>query len=204
LGHGENESEFFVLLVQIERAGSKNLRDFFLRGLEKIRQQRTILKERLQIGEGMSELDRSRYYSSWCYTAVHILLTIPGFQDRSSLASRLGIEPSRIAEVLDFLVNAGLAQQEGDRYSAQNVRIHLGRDSPEVLKHHTNWRIRGIHSLEKELNTELHYSSVVSLSMADTAYVKEELMKTIEQVKARVRVSKEEELFAFCVDWFRV
>lgn len=204
LGHGEAEAEFLYLLVQWERAGSENLRAYFHKSIEAIRAKRRVLKERLQIKEGMSELDRTRYYSAWYFTATHILLTIPAFQTRAAVGKKLNLSPAKTAEILDFLVATGLVEQTGDRYTVTNARIHLGNDSPELLKHHTNWRMRGVLALEHEQAQHLHYSSVVSLSHEDVTEIRETLVKAIEHVKARVRPSKEEELYAFCLDWFGV
>lgn len=134
LGLGEAEAEFFLLLVQWERAGSKSLRDHFQKAVERIRTQRMVLKERLRIEAGLSEQDQSRYYGDWRYTAVHMLITIPKFQNRQSVAARLNLSKTAAAEILDFLVRTGLAELAGDTYRVTKSRLHLGNDSPRATE----------------------------------------------------------------------
>ncbi|MGZ3694025.1 MAG: TIGR02147 family protein [Bdellovibrionota bacterium] len=198
-----DETEFLLFLVQKERAGTENLRQVFESLIDREREKRKVLKDRIGVGEGMSELDRARYYSAWHYTAIHILLTIPQFQTRAEIAKRLRLAQKKVADSLDFLVKAGLATQEGDRFLVTRMKIHLGNDSPEIIKHHSNWRMRATIACEDETPESLHYSSVVSLAKNDISKIKEVIVSMIEEFRAKIDPSKEEELFAFCVDWFR-
>lgn len=203
LGLSPDELEHFLLLLQKDRAGTAPLREMFESQIKRTVEKRKILKDRIGVSEGMSELDRARYYSAWYYTAAHILLTIPQYQARSAVDARLGLGAKKTAQILDFLVKAGLASQEGDHFRATKAKIHLGGDSPEILKHHTNWRNRAVLAAEKEIPEALHYSSVVSIAKRDVVKIREVILQMIEKFRAEVDPSKEEELFAFCVDWFR-
>jgi uncharacterized protein (TIGR02147 family) len=203
-GFSKDETEFLFLLVQLGRAGTENLRRFFLTHVEQTRAKRAVLKERFGVAEGMSELDRARYYSAWYFTAAHFLLTIPHFRSRAEISRRLDLEPQKVAEILDFLVKAGLAIQEGDRFLPTKMTIHLGNDSPEIIKHHANWRTRAIIASESETAADLHYSSVMSLSKSDAKKIRELIVQQIEQVREKVLPSPEEELYSFCLDWFTV
>lgn len=203
LAFSRDETEFLLFLVQKERAGTENLRKIFQSLIERERAKRKVLKDRIGVSEGMSELDRARYYSAWHYTAIHILLTIPQFQGRVEIAKRLRLSQKKVSDALDFLVKAGLAVQEGDRFLATKMKIHLGNDSPEIMKHHTNWRTRAAIACEDEEPNSLHYSSVVSLAKGDIGKIKELIVRLIEDFRAKIDPSKEEELFAFCVDWFK-
>jgi hypothetical protein len=74
-----------------------------------------------------------------------------------------------------------------------------------ISKHHINWRLQAIRSLErKDMDGVLHYSSVVTISKKDVIEIKSLLVKAIESSKAIVRDSKEEELHSLCLDFFKV
>ena len=53
-------------------------------------------------------------------------------------------------------------------------------------------------------NDNLHYTTVVSLSTKDVQRLKERLIREIESLRQIVKDSKEEELHAFTMDFFRV
>lgn len=205
LGHSSEEAEFFLLLLHLERAGTPRLRQRLQSRIEEIRQRRLILRERLAVKDKVSEQDQARFYSSWHYAAIHILLTIERYQTKDSIARYLGLSIRRTSEVLEFLVSLGLASESAGCFKVGTAHIHLGNESPMISKHHVNWRLQAIRALDREDSMKsLHYSSVVSISRADVTKIKTLLVKAIESAKAVIRDSKEEELHSFCLDLFPV
>jgi hypothetical protein len=63
--------------------------------------------------------------------------------------------------------------------------------------------MKAIQALERQKDN-LHYSSAVSLSKQDIMKIHSHLVDSIQQVKATVRDSKEEELYCFALDFFRI
>lgn len=57
-------------------------------------------------------------------------------------------------------------------------------------------------SLDQERETDLHYSSVVSLARGDSVKLKEMTIACLEQVNALVRESPAEEIHSFKMDFF--
>lgn len=205
LGHTRPQAEYFQLLVQLARAGTAKLRARIETQIREVREKRLILKDRLEVKKSLSKEDQAQFYSTWIYAAVHILITIEQYQTKDAIAKYLGLSLKRVSETLDFLVSLGLAVEERGRFKTGSARVHLGSDSPMISKHHANWRLQAIRSLESEDFSEaLHYSSVVSISKADFIQIKSLLVKAIESSKAIIRDSKEEELYSFCLDFFQV
>jgi uncharacterized protein (TIGR02147 family) len=202
LGQTKEESEFLYLLILKARAGTEALRAHFRESIEKMRAQRLILKNRLEARQELTEQDRARYYSAWYFAAVHLALTIPGLNTKAALARRLGLDTKKIAEILEFLEAAGLVTQAGDQFKAGSIRIHLGNDSPEIARHHTNWRLRAMEALDREEIQDFHYSSIVSLAKDDIKLIKEELIRAVEAAKARIKESPPEELCVLNLDFF--
>ena len=204
LGHNQEESHFFLLLLQSERAGTPELRRYFDAQLEGVLQRRLVLKDRLKITNQLSDENKLRYYSQWYFSAIHIALTIPELQTRDSLIKYFSLPAHVISEALDLLISSGLATQEGLKYKPGSTRIHLGSDSPLIAKSHINWRLQAMRSLEQQNDSDLHYSSVVSISHDDVLKIKADLIKQIENTKAVVKASPEEELCCFALDFFKV
>jgi uncharacterized protein (TIGR02147 family) len=204
-GHTQDEALFFFLLVQMGRAGTPALRSRLSKQLQHILEKRLVLKDRLGV-KSLSKEDQMEFYSSWIYGAVHVMLTIPKFQTKEALSKYLGISPTRTAEILQFLLSIGLAQQnQKGRWEVGMARIHLGSDSPLISKFHSNWRIKAIQSLDKDNASEgLHYSSAISVSEADFMKIKELLVRHIEEIKQIIRDSPAEGVHSFNLDFFRI
>ena len=204
LNHSDDEAEYFLQLVQLERAGTPDLRKRIKRRIKEILQKRLVLKNRLQFEKKLNNEDQMTYYSAWYYAAIHMALAIPEFRSRNSLARAFGLRPSIISKVLDFFVERGLAEENKGEYRIGDVRIHLDSESPMISKHHLNWRMQAMQSLEKEGSHDLHYSSVITVSEADLPRVRETLVKAIESVRSVVRPSVDETLFCYSIDLFQI
>ena len=202
LGHTPEERHYFLLLVQKARAGTKALEKYFEEQLDGVRASRLQLKNRIAPGAALSKEHQYTYYSSWIYAAVHVGISIPQLQTKEALARYLHLRGEVVQPVLDFLVEAGLAVEEKNRYRIGPTMIHLGNDSKNILRHHANWRARALVSLEKESASDLHYSAAVSVSRADAIRLKSRLMDVIQQTVKEIGASPEEEVFCFALDFF--
>ena len=166
--------------------------------LARLKEKRLVLKDPLGVKDSITPQNQVEFYSSWIYAAVHVALTIQKLQTKESLANYFKLEISQISEILDFMESLGLVQQSGGIFKTGQSRMHLGTDSPMLSKHHINWRLQAIQSLEKRNRTaDLHYLSVVSISSDDVIRIKSILVKAIEDFKRVIRDSPEEELHSF-------
>jgi uncharacterized protein (TIGR02147 family) len=200
-----DESEFLLYLVQRARAGTTDLLQYFDTKVREIRSKRRQLKERVSIKKNLSREDQAAYYSSWHFAAIHVALTISELQTRKALADFFGIPETKVAEVLRFLVSANLVREKAGRYEAGQTQLHLAGDSPNISKHHTNWRTRAIVSLDHRNDSDLHYSAVASLSRKNADLLREKLVTTIRELALFVSEgTKEEEVFAIGFDWFNL
>ncbi len=200
--HNKEESRFFLLLVQHERAGTQDLRLFLEEEMNTILQRRKNLKDRLDIKDSLNENDQHIYYSVWYYAAIHILLSIPDFQTPARICEYLGLPLKQIQEALEFLVETGLAIQKGNRYEIGLTRIHLDKSSIQIRRHHTNWRSQAISSIDRNEPRDLHYSNVLSIARNDIPKVKEIFIKAIEEAREIIKVSPEEEVQVLTLDFF--
>ncbi|MGZ3695835.1 MAG: TIGR02147 family protein [Bdellovibrionota bacterium] len=202
LGHSREEGEFFFLLVQLERAGTPALRRYFSEKIEESLKRRLVLTERLGTSNELSEVDQSRYYSTWRFLAVHIAVTIPALQTRESIAGFLKLPLAVVSETVEFLVKCGMVLENGGRLTTGTTFIRLGNQSHNILKHHSNWRTQAVESLDREKITELHYSAVMSVSKEDVLRLKNSMLDFIKENAEIIRASKEEELYCYTMDFF--
>jgi len=203
MGHNSQEARFFILLVQRARAGNKSLREHFEIQIQEVLDSRSALRNRLEIKKTIEEKDQATYYSSWLYPTIHMLITMPEFQTRDELSKHLHLPVSKVMEILSFLVAMGLAEEQSGKFVSGRMNIYLGDNSPLISKHHTNWRMRAVQSLDVPRMHDLHYSSLATVNSKDIPAVREILVKAIEQIRAIVKASSPEDaLFCYNLDLF--
>ena len=201
-GHTKEQARFFILLLQTARAGTEDLKVFFRSEMREILDKRSNLKNRIDIKKSLNATDQQVYYSSWHYAAIHMLLLIKEFQRMEEISKRLHLSKEKVTEILNFLENTGLIKNVGDHFEVGVTRIHLTKDSPQIQRHHTNWRLRAIEAIDLNLDKNLHFSTVVSMSSKDVPVIREILIKAIEDCRKVIRDSKEEQLECLCIDLF--
>ena len=144
------------------------------------------------------------YYSNWHFLAVHVISSLPGYDNASSISAALSIPESVVAQVLLFLVQTGIVKNENGKLAAGVTQVHLNRESPLILQHHTNWRIAAIQSVITASKTDVHYSTVSTLSKTDAEKLRAEMVKLIENYIETVKPSEEEVMYGFNLDFYNL
>ncbi|MCX6124789.1 MAG: TIGR02147 family protein [Proteobacteria bacterium] len=194
---------FLLLLVNYARAGSAALRAAYQREIQQMRDTHLTLGNRIRDSKQISEAEQIRFYSSWYYAAAHVAVSIPSLREVSRLGQVLGLPMRRLLEVLDCLRELDLIEILPNGTLRQTTKsLHLDKSSPLISKHHINWRVQAVRAIEQEAAQNFHYSSVVSLAEMDLPQVKAILIDAIEKIRAVVRDSKEEKIYAYTVDLF--
>ncbi len=208
-----NEEEYLLLLVQKQRAGSKNLEQYFNRQIDAFINVQKELKNRLETKDEIDKLDQQTYYSSWHYLAVHALVSTDKFHTPKDIANRLKISTSKAKEIIEFLLKAGIIEKSNNQYEIGSRDIHLSSDSPMISKHHTNWRMKAISSLDaaSEIDSEedesfedMHYSGIISVTKDDANKIKDILIKSIQKSREIITDSDTDEIFCYTLDMFKI
>lgn len=200
--HNKDESRYFVLLVQLERAGSEELRKFLLSEISEIHSKRKDLKERMNIKDNLDENNQHIYYSTWYYAAIHILLSVPKYQTPELIAEYLRLPIETVNDALGFLCSTGLAVQVENKYMSGKTSIFLSSKSIQMQRHLSNWRHQANVVIDRGLGPNLHYSSVISLSEEDIPKVKELMLACVEDCRKITRESREEKVRVMNLDFF--
>ncbi len=202
--HSNDEGEYFLLLVMLERAGTKRLRDRWAEKIENLLTRRMQIKERIGAKQGISRENHEQFYSTYIYGAIHVLMSIPGFQNREAIAKALRIPQSQANEMIDFLLKIGILIEKGAKIIHGPNHIHLGNDMLALKKHHQNWRLHTIQNLDFAKKDGLHYSAAVSLSEKDAAQIKEIILSQLKENLSTIGKSKEEVAYVYAFDFYRL
>ena len=200
--HRQEEADFFINLVSRDRAGTETLKRYYHQKIEGLLKIREDIVSRLGEADEVAEEAQSLYYSSWIYGAVCVATSIPGRHDRSSIAEYLNLPESKVASALDFLKSAGLIKETPKGFSPSNRWLRIGRDSPHMLKHNTHWRLKAIQNLDVFNEKDLHFSGFFGVDEKTAKFLKESLIKNIEESMKTIRSAKDEDIFVFNVDFF--
>lgn len=205
LALSKEERDYFILLVQKNRAGTHQLKSYYHEMvLEKLRH-RDQIRNRMQIKEQLTLEDQNIFYSSWVYSAVHILLTIPKFQKSAEkIADYFSLPLSKIREVLEFLETIKLIKLEKGQYQVTNNYLFINKDSPLFAHQQIFWRQKAIEAIYHNNPEEIHFASIFSVSEKDIKKIKDILLKSIEDSTELIKPSKEEKLYSICMDFYEV
>ena len=202
IGLNDPETDFLFLLVELERAGTHSLRLKLERRLKVIAEQSKKVSSRVKKDLTLSDQQKAIYYSSWIFTGIRNLVATGEYRDAKSISERLNIPQGVVAKALQFLIENKLCIQDGVTLRPGPTYTHVDSDSPFVNKHRQNWRLRGFSMMEQKKESDLFYSSPMSLSRADAEKIRSILLGDIQKAVEIMRPSPSEEVFCLNIDWF--
>jgi len=201
---GPDEIDWFLELVELARAQTEPLKKRIRERLKTMKAKHEDLSHHFKKPRiGTSEKE-NLYYSSWHWSALHILTSIPAFRRVEVIAERLNLPRELVRDCLSKLELLGLVQNRGGEWKNVPGGLYLPKESHLSRNHHANWRQRALLDAQLPERNSIHYTDVVSHSFVDYETVKERLLEVIEASRKIIKPSKEEELSCVCIDFFRV
>lgn len=200
----EDDKTYLVWLVEWNRAGTKELKEFCAGHIERAQNQYLDIKNRVGEAKVISEAHQNRFYSHWLYMAAHVISSVPSYNSIEKMAAALRVEPSILREIFVFLTECGLVVPKGNAYTVGETVIHLQKNSPHTAKNQTNWRLKAIDDIADPNSTGIHYSSLSSLSHSDWDQMRHDLTEVIQKYVELIRPSAEETVCCFNLDFFKI
>ena len=207
LGLKTTEEDYFILLVERDRAGINALREIYDRRIERIKKDSLQIANRLPPTQTLSAAEKVEFYSSWIYAAIRIYTSIPGYQDANSIAEGLDLPIDVVHLGLDLLLRTGLVIQKDDGFHVGVKSTHVPAGDPLVFRHHLNWRQKTIEllgNMPKLGKQEFCLTMPCSLSHSAMEKIQQELLKCVDQVVPHIDNSKEECMAILNIDFLQV
>ncbi len=202
LGLNEKEAEYFLLLVEHQRAGGFKLKTILEKRLDREQQAGAQLQNRLKSDRQLTDEEKMQFYSSWMYSGIRILSALPEMVNAKTISERLNLPLGIVNQAVNFLVEKNLCAIVGNKLTYGSYRTHIGKDSPFVIKHHQNWRIKGFHSMELRRDEDLFFTQPMALSKEAAEKIRLLLPGLIEQIVAISGPSDSEAVRCLNLDWF--
>lgn len=203
IGLAEKETDYLVLLVEWEHAGTRTLKDYIYKRIETAQAASRMLKNRIEQVEELSDEAKARYYSSWIYAAIRNFIATEPEISHDALADRLGITRPRATEALEFLQEQALIERTKNGWKIGARSLYLTSDSPLVIKHHNNWRIKGMQKMDNRDESEMFFTSPMSLSENAATQLRKKLVDVIQEVRKIAGDSDAETVRCLNIDWFK-
>ena len=196
------ENEYFLLLVQFQRAGTQKLQTYFEKKLTSLRITSIEISERVRQDRQLTEEEKSVIYSHWIYLSVWLYSSIGSGKTLYDVSQRFELTRERANEILSFLVHTRLCILENEIFKMGSQSIHISRESPHLYRHHTNWRLRAVEASDKISADELMYTAPMSISKSDFKKLRARLIEIIKEVTDMAIDSAAEEMVYFGLDFF--
>lgn len=201
---GPEEAQYFMLLLEENRAGTKELKMFFKQQLDAYRERLLNISARVEVANTLTAEAKATFYSRWYYSAIHVLPSIKKYQSIDAIVEALELPKALVQDAVLFLVTHGLLEEKKGVVTIGPSQIHLSKESPHIFNHHTNWRLRMLETLNTG-NGDVHYSAVSTLSAEDAEKLKFRMVDFIQDYVKTIGASvPEEKCYSFTLDFFRV
>ena len=199
-----HERDYFLSMVEYERSGDKNYREFIMRRLQDLKQKNESIAERTERKTLSFDGHQATYFSSWIWSAIHFLTSIPEYQNSDRIAERIGLNNEAVLIYLRSLEAQGFVVQENQKWKYHQGEFHAQKNSPLVLLHHQNWRMRAMIDAQNFDSESVHFTAVQTMSRKDATWIKELLLSFISEASLIAGPSSPEDGIVLACDFFKI
>lgn len=203
VGFTDLERDYFLLLVQKARAGTEKLKKVLEQQIKTLAESAQSLKNRIK-HQKFTEENKAVFYSHWYYSAIRLGASIPKLGSVSALANYLDLDRALVSRIIDFLLKNKLIVTHKNGFDMGPSVTHTGHDSPYVNRHHVNWRLQALKSMESTNDNNLFYTGPMVLSDSLAKEIRKTLIDLIDKTTKKVGPSASESLKCLNIDWFSV
>ncbi len=173
------ELQYYVCLVQRERAGNNGTKKLFDDQLEELLEKSRKISNRISKVKLLDESSKSIFYSNWFYSGVRLSTSIPSCNSLEAISEKLNLSKKLVSQVLEFLLLNSLVIEKNGKLDYGPLKTHIPADSPLVGRHHTNWRLKTIERASNLTEQELMFTCPVTISKEDFTKLKSLILEFI-------------------------
>ena len=199
-----DEREYFQTLVEMDRAADSQYRAHLKARLLDAKRKHESIQERTNRSSLSIDAVQASYFSSWLWSAIHFLTSIPEYQSVEAIGDRLGLKHDSVLFYLRQLETLGFIENVNGRWKYKSGEFHAPKNSPLVLLHHQNWRGRAVVDAQEFETDNIHFTGVHTLSRVDFERLKELMLSFIAEATQVAGPSEPEEAIAITCDLFRI
>ena len=196
--------DYFLTLVDFERSSQPEYKKFLKAQLEKLRTEQRNLNERV----GRKSFDfngfENKYFSSWCWSAIHFLTAIPKYQTIAAIEERLNLPKSLVKLILVALEENSLVRSQDGKYIFNSGEFHFSVTENLSTLNHQHWRQRAMLSSLEPNPDQVHFTNLQTMSLKDALKIRDLILESIAKISKISNPSEPEEAFAINLDFFKI
>lgn len=203
--HGPDETQFFMLLLQKERAGSTELKQFYLEQLQAISDRKNNVQEVVKPMVQLSEDVSRKFFSSWMYQAVMTALHVRNYTSIEALADLLRMKPDLVEQVCRELAEMGLAEIHSGHYrQVKHPNIRLAIDNPAQRQlMHLSWRAKIAEQITSQTSFDDHHCFCISLDAGEKENFRNKIFAILaDMANLRDEDAKTDRVSVLAIDFF--
>lgn len=201
-----NEREYFLTLVQKSRSADSAYKNYLADKLNMLRKtQEQIITYITSEIEHFPKNSDFNYYLDASTSIIHLLTSTSKYCTVHSISNRLNMPEQKVNFILNKLIQSKLVHTEGNRYTFNSHSSHLPNQSEynqSVQIQRRNLCIQSI--LKNDIESQIHYSSLFSLSSFDFEKLKNHFRKSIGESHVLIEKSPSEDVYGINIDVYRV
>lgn len=201
LGLDELETNYFITLVQFERAGSFKLKQKLEKQLQFLQKQNQLIANKFKNKTELTHETQALFYSNWYYSGIRVLSSLSGMDNADIISQRLGISKKTATEAIKFLVQTGLCEWKEQKLVPGPTQTFVGADSPFLNNHRTNWHLKAIENFKNLNETDLVFSAPLTISKAGKQEIRQGLTQLIQTISDKAVSSEAEEMVICNLNW---
>lgn len=202
LSLNDAETDYFFLLVDHARAGTPKLRKRLENKMFDARKQAQKAASHVQKNLELNEEQKGTYYSSWVYSGARLLSALDSVRTAEDLAKRMQLPLPQITKVVQFLLDHGLCRIENGQLTYGPATTFVDNESAHVVKHHRNWRLRGMSAMDAYNESDLFLTYSMGLSKELFAELRTHLLAQLKEINQKVAPSPSEMVACMNIDLF--
>jgi hypothetical protein len=197
-----DETDFFLDLVALARCGSKEGRLFFRERIDRCRNGRSDVQNRLAHKKILSRELAAVYYQTWVHQAVHMLAQCDGGTSSEEVVQQLRISSAVASRVIDQLIECDILEKKNLRLTTRIPFLHLVKGTPEVTHVHANWRAKILQEIQSPSDANaFHFSSAIALDQRTAKAIHQILLDSIATISASVDKAEAKKVSVLCMDF---
>lgn len=182
VGLTERETDYFLLLIELSRAGSHKLQQRIKGKIRQLQSDAMTVAAKVNSTIHLTEEQKAIYYSNWIYSAVRNLIPTASNLSTASIAKHLNVPEVRAESAIQLLLDYGLLAKTEEGLRSQPGYTHLSSGHPLIFRHHQNWRQRAIQRMDHYNENHLHYTCPMAITKEAAHLLRMQLLESIKNL----------------------
>lgn len=200
-GMSEAEAEYFMDLVNLDRATSSKLKARLKEKIKRYEDEPVLDYPSINLESHSLELsEATAFFSDWRFSAI--LMELHHHSKAEPIAKSLGLPDDLVVDFLNDLVKMKLATKNGKDWTINSDGFILREG--DVLKslYHKTVREKALEDFRYNRDAGLHHTTVIGITEEDFHTFKNEVHELFINLVKRATVSKSERVVGICFDFF--